>query len=113
MSMALSNSAIAEDEEESLAPQAVARQEFSDRWLLIFVVTGFSFELGLWFLGDTALRLPLRIGMYVTSLAFVFLIRGTGFAHPAARVIQYILVVLIISMVNPLGSTLAARFAQV
>jgi hypothetical protein len=113
MSMALTNPAIPEHEEEALAPVAPTAREFSDRWLLVFVVAGFLFELGLWFLGDTALRLPLRIGMYVTSLAFVFLIRGAGQAHPATRVIQYILVVLILSLLNPLGSTLAARCAQI
>jgi hypothetical protein len=113
MSMALTNPAIPESEEQSLAPVAPSSHVFSDRWLLVFVIAGFSFELGLWFLGDTALRLPLRIGMYVTSLAFVFLIRGNGFAHPAARIIQYILVVLVLSLLNPLGSTLPARFAQI
>src|ERR1700761_7449798 len=97
--------------EEVQAPKP--RHEFSDRWLLIFVGIGFCFELGLFVAGDTALRLPLRVGMYLTSLAFVFLIRGQAFPHPGSRVIQYILAVLAICLINPLGNNVIARVAQI
>jgi hypothetical protein len=86
---------------------------FSDRWLLVFVLAGFLFELGLFVAGNTALRLPLRVGMYFTSLAFVFLIRGNSTPHPASRLIQYILAVLIVCLINPLGNELPARVGQI
>lgn len=113
MTLSLDNPAFIEDDEPRDEPAPLAPALFRDYWLLVFVVIGFCFELGLWFFGDTALRLPLRIGMYVTSLAFVFLIRGKAKPHPASTVIQYILVVLAISMINPLGNTIASRAAQI
>src|SRR5579872_2304841 len=113
MSVSLSNPMVSEVDDTREAAIAESSRPFSDRWLLVFVVAGFLFELGLWFLGDTALRLPLRIGMYLLSLAFVFFIRGRGHPHPASQVIQYILIVLGISLINPLGNTMASRLAQI
>jgi hypothetical protein len=113
MTLSFTNSAVFENDQARGAPSAGSSRILGDCWLLVFIVVGFLFELGLWFAGDTALRLPLRIGMYVTSLAFVFLIRGAANAHPASRIIQYILVILAISLINPLGNTLAARCAQI
>src|SRR5450755_67931 len=72
MTVSLITPAASEDHDRRSAPSAQFSRNFSDRWLLLFVSMGFLFELGLWFAGDTALRLPLRIGMYVMSLAFVF-----------------------------------------
>ena len=113
MTMSAINQAVSENDEGVDMRTVGSPRNFSDLWLLVFVLAGFFFELGLWFAGDTALRLPLRIGMYVTSLGFVFFIRGDARPHPASRVIQYILVILAICLINPLGSTLAARCAQI
>jgi hypothetical protein len=113
MTVSLITPAASEDHDRRSAPSAQFSRNFSDRWLLLFVSMGFLFELGLWFAGDTALRLPLRIGMYVMSLAFVFFIRGEAHPHPASKVIQYILVILAIGLINPLGNTIAARCAQI
>ena len=59
MTLSLDNPAFMEDDQPR-PPVAYAHwRSFRDYWLLVFVVIGFLFELGLWFLGDTALRLPL------------------------------------------------------
>jgi hypothetical protein len=116
--MSIANATIVrEDGEESartLGEVADASpRAFNDRWVLVFVLAGFVFELGLFLFGNTALRLPLRVGMYFTSLAFVFLIRGDAMPHPGSRLIQYILAVLIVCLINPLGNEIPARFAQI
>jgi len=113
MTLSLANPTLARQEERQSARTSESGGRLGDRWLLVFVITSFLFELGLFTAGDTALRLPLRVGMYLISLVFVLLIRGNGEAHPAMKLIQYILAILAIALINPNGSAMVARVAQI
>jgi hypothetical protein len=90
-----------------------ANEGASDRWVFAFTLGLFIFELALWFLGNTPLRMPLRIGAYGGSLACLVLIRGHGTTHPAHRWIQIVIAILLIQLLNPFGDRMLGRIAQV
>ena len=84
------------------------RARTSRRYVLAFLVGGIGFQIGLFQFGDTALRMPLRGGLYLLSLVALIMLRGTGRPHPANRIIHLIIVVLGISLLMPGGGVMAS-----
>lgn len=82
-------------------------------WLTLFVLVNVLFAVGLFFLGNTSLRLPLRIGVYAASLGFLFLVKGRGQRHPASVLFDLIAAVLILGLLNPDRSSWTAGVAQI
>jgi hypothetical protein len=87
------------------------------RWAVFFVYASIALDLGLFFLGNTAIRLPLRAGVFVVSLGMLVLLRGprrnpTVPPHPGARWIEYIVVILAVGLLHPDGDNLTARIAS-
>ena len=84
-----------------------------DRWAISFIAIAFAFQLGLFVFGGTAIRLPLRVGIYGVSVAMLVLFPGRAIGHPAARLAVYAIAILAIEMLNPGGDTLTSRVATV
>ena len=93
-------------------PSATARPAATSRssaWIIPAFLGGLIvFQIGLFLLGDTKLRLPLRVGVYGISLAALLLVRGRGTPHPAAKVVWLIMLVLGLGLLIPGGGIVAA-----
>ncbi|MDB5296343.1 MAG: hypothetical protein JWO31_2326 [Phycisphaerales bacterium] len=97
-----------------IAERATPRRGARPSWPIWFAIAGFACQVGLYFFGDTLIRLPLRVCMYAFSLALLFILRGpvAGGTTAAIRIVQAIVVVLLISLIHPDGDRLIARLAQ-
>ena len=83
-------------------------------WVIGFLLTTFCLQVGLFFLGGSAvLRLPLRVGVYGLSVAFLFLVPGRNRPHPAWLWSQAAIGILLVGMINPTGDSWVARLATV
>jgi hypothetical protein len=81
-------------------------------WVTAFAILAYLFQIGLFLLGNTPLRTPFRMGVYVVSLGYLCVFGFSGKRHPAARFIPLIFILLFINLANPEGAGIFAGFAQ-
>ncbi len=84
-----------------------------ERWIITFIALLFCFQIGIFFLGNSAVRLPLRIGGYAISLSMIQLVKGRFRTHPSWRWAQAAILVLLAEVINSSGDSILARFATV
>src|SRR5277367_422087 len=82
-------------------------------WPLYFAWYGIICQVALLALGDTPLRLPLRIATYGGSLILLVFWPPRFEAHPALKFLKWVPVILVIGLVHPDRNTLAAGLGQI
>lgn len=90
------------------------RAEWHRPWPVRFVFAMLACQIGLLFLGDTPLRLPLRIAVYGASLFLLLLaFPPRGRLHPAYRWAVGVAIILCISLLHPGRSSILSAVSQV
>jgi hypothetical protein len=94
---------------------AIGRSQIrSGRMVILFVAILILFQIGLFFFGGSAaVRLPLRIGGYASSLGCLFLIKGRGPTMLVTKWVVAAIGILLVEFLNPAGDTFTARIAQI
>jgi hypothetical protein len=81
-------------------------------WPIYFTYFTLLCQLGLMFLGDTPLRLPLRIATYGASLVLLYCWPPKYPAHPALKLLKWVPIIMVIGILHPEHNTLLACAGQ-
>jgi hypothetical protein len=82
-------------------------------WPVWFVWYAICCQIALLFVGDTPLRLPLRIAAFGGSLLLLYLLPPRYPAHPALKLLKWVPVVLAVGLVHPQRDNLLACVGQI
>ncbi len=82
-------------------------------WPVRFTLFLIVCQIGLLFLGNTPLRVPLRVAAYGGSLFLLTQLTSLKFVHPAYRIARFIPAWLTLMLVLPNRSSFVAAFAQI
>jgi hypothetical protein len=82
-------------------------------WPLYFIWFALGCQIGLLFLGNTPLRLPLRISNYGSSLLLLYLWKPKYKAHPALSFLKWVPLILCIGLIHPEHNSLGAGLGQI
>lgn len=94
-------------------PYSAARYAADARWLTTFVSLDVLAQVGMFFFGGSAaLRLPMRMSVYVGSLCMLLVTLGRSTKYPPRRVLPFILGVLALEQLHPDGDRPFAQTAQ-
>ncbi len=83
------------------------------QWPLYFTWYALGCQVALLFLGDTPLRLPLRIATYGGSLLLLMLLPPKYQTHPSLRLLKWMPAILAIGLLHPEHNTMMAGLAQI
>jgi hypothetical protein len=82
-------------------------------WPVYFIWFALACQVGLLFLGNTPLRLPLRIGVYGSSIVMLYLWKPKYRAHPSLQMLKWLPVVLAVGLIHPMHNNFLAGLGQI
>jgi hypothetical protein len=82
-------------------------------WPVYFIWFALACQVGLLFLGNTPLRLPLRVAVYGSSLVMLFLWVPRYKAHPSLKMLRWLPVVLAVGLIHPMHNSFGAGLGQI
>ena len=82
-------------------------------WPVYFIWFALACQVGLLFLGNTPLRLPLRIGVYGSSILMLFLWIPRYPTHPSLQLLKWLPVVLAVGLIHPMHNNYLAGLGQI
>ena len=82
-------------------------------WPLYFIWLVLACQIAILFLGNTPLRLPLRIANYGSSLLLLFLLLPKYQTHPALKLLKWAPLVLAVGLIHPDHNSYSAGCGQI